>query len=173
MHASFFGLKRAWHGTLRTFRRAFTTLGLTAARFDMLYALRWTDKHTSLSQRLLRRALGVNRTTVSRMLASLEALGLVTRTQDPWDRRTRAVRLTDQGRHRLRIAMRDLIETGNAQLAVDSAIAGAPSGKAGKSFHDKRACFESTEALETLLGAIRFASGDLTSLHYPWHPDVF
>ena len=39
MHAIFFGLKRAHHGTLRITRRALIALGLTAARFDLLYAV--------------------------------------------------------------------------------------------------------------------------------------
>ena len=39
MDAIFFGLKRAFHGSLRIARFALTALGLTAARFDMLYAL--------------------------------------------------------------------------------------------------------------------------------------
>ena len=40
MNAIFFGLKRAYHGTLRIYRRALANLGLTAARFDLLYAAR-------------------------------------------------------------------------------------------------------------------------------------
>jgi hypothetical protein len=39
MNAIFFGLKRAYHGTLRITRSALASLGLTAARCDLLYAL--------------------------------------------------------------------------------------------------------------------------------------
>ena len=35
MNAIFFGLKRAFHGTLRIARPMLTSLGLTAARFDL------------------------------------------------------------------------------------------------------------------------------------------
>jgi hypothetical protein len=39
MDATFFSLKRAFHGTLRLTRVTLAKLGLTAARFDLLYAL--------------------------------------------------------------------------------------------------------------------------------------
>jgi MarR family transcriptional regulator for hemolysin len=102
-HAIFFGLRRAWHGFLRITRRALATIGLTSARFDLLYVLQRGDGR--VTQRGLRRTLGVNRTTISRMLGSLEALGLVTREKSYGDRRTREVRLTEEGRRRIRVAV--------------------------------------------------------------------
>ena len=39
MNAVLFGLKRAFHGTLRVSRSTLKNCGLTAARFDLLYAL--------------------------------------------------------------------------------------------------------------------------------------
>jgi DNA-binding MarR family transcriptional regulator len=167
MHAIFFGLKRAWHGCLRITRRVLADLGLTAARFDLLYVL----SRDSTTQRQLRLTLGVNRTTISRMLGSLEILGLVAREQSYGDRRTRIVRLTEQGCRCIRIAIRHLIESGQAQLAVDTAIAGAPYRHPGDSWNDDMACLESTEILESFLRGMRESYGDTAGLYYPWHPD--
>ncbi len=83
MHTVFFGLKRAFHGTLRVTRGALATFGLTAARFDMLYIV--AKEGSSLTQRRLQRALGVAAATVSRMLRSLEKLGLVERAKS-WNK---------------------------------------------------------------------------------------
>ncbi|HEX4445732.1 MAG TPA: MarR family transcriptional regulator, partial [Polyangiaceae bacterium] len=87
MHTVFFGLKRAHHATLGLTRHVLKRLGLTAARFDMLFALK--PCRLGMLQSRLRRLLGVSRTTVSRMLASLEQLGLLTRKASWSDRRTR------------------------------------------------------------------------------------
>jgi hypothetical protein len=39
MNAHFFGTKRAFHGILRITRKPLASFGLTAARYDMLYAI--------------------------------------------------------------------------------------------------------------------------------------
>ena len=44
MHAVFFDLKRAYHSTLRLTRRLLKRLGLTAARFDLLYIVEKAGK---------------------------------------------------------------------------------------------------------------------------------
>ena len=171
MHAIFFGLKRAWHGSLRISRRPLAAMGLTAARFDLLYALQRGEPPHSRTQRRLRLTLGVNRTTISRMLASLESLGFVTRERSFGDRRTRTVELTELGLRRIRLAIRSLIGDGAAQLAVDSAIAGGPGAPPGTMAHDDRACLVACEVLESFLGGMRETYGDVATLHYPWHPD--
>ena len=85
VHNIFFGLKRAHHGTLRITRKLLAAFGLTAARFDLLYAVK--KERRGILQSALRKVLGVSRATVSRMLASLEELGLVRRTFAKQDRR--------------------------------------------------------------------------------------
>ena len=80
---------------LRLTRKAIKALGLTAARFDMLTAI-WRHPH-GLPQSALRQELGVGRATISRMLGSLEDLGLVYRRVADDDRRQRIVRLTPEG----------------------------------------------------------------------------
>jgi DNA-binding MarR family transcriptional regulator len=170
MNANFFGLKRAFHGTLRITRRALAKLGLTAARFDLLYALPHDPRRYDggLRQSALRRELGVSRPTVSRMLISLEGLGLVGRERCHDDRRQYNVKLTSRGRALIRKAVRHFIDSGWAQLALDSAF-GRP-GSDSRDDHDTY-CFVQMDALESLLNCIRHAFGDFASLYYPWHPD--
>jgi DNA-binding MarR family transcriptional regulator len=164
MNAIFFGLKRAFHGTLRVSRSALKASGLTAARFDLLYILGQRPLRAD-TQRALTRKLGVTRSTVSRMLASLEALGLVRRTRELPDRRQRWVALTDAGRTCIRRAVFRFIGTGAAQLAVDSALGGE------RWYDSDRHCFFAMAALDQTLSDIRHAFGDCATLYYPWHPD--
>ena len=166
MHAIFFGLKRAWHGTLRTTRHALAAVGLTAARFDLLYAASMATPGRPPTQRQLRLELGVNRTTVSRMLRSLEELGLVTRDRAYADRRTRIVNLTAAGLSRVRVITKLLMGSGAVQLAVDCAVAGG-------SWCDEPARLEASHILQMTLSDIRHAFRDSATLHYPWHPEDF
>jgi DNA-binding MarR family transcriptional regulator len=106
MDGTFFGLKRAFHGTLRLGRKPLREHGLTAARFDLLFAL--TDegraRRAAMYQSTLRRILGVSRATVSRMMISLEELGLVERRKSETDRRQLEVELSPWGWARIRDA---------------------------------------------------------------------
>jgi DNA-binding MarR family transcriptional regulator len=162
MNVLFFALKRAYHGTLRVTRRVLARLGLTAARFDLLYILQKAGG--VMVQRELRQDLGVAAPTVSRMLASLEELGLVERQVMEEDRRHRDVRLTKMGRRRVLRAARLLIHTGHVQLAVDSALCPQqwPSALAGEL---------ASGALEGTLRLLRHAYRDVATLHYPWTYD--
>jgi DNA-binding MarR family transcriptional regulator len=163
MNAIFFGLKRAHHGTLRVTRTALVAMGLTAARFDMLYVLHESDPGGTL-QSNLRRTLGVSAPTVSRMLKSLEQLGLVVRTRPEGDRRQRWVKLTAAGRSRIDAAIVEFIDEGTAQLLVDTALA-------PDRWYDPTHCFGAMGALESTLFSIRGSFRDSATLHYPWHPD--
>jgi DNA-binding MarR family transcriptional regulator len=161
MNSIFFGLKRAHHGTLRITRRAFAYVGLTAARFDLMYALRGREH---FPQRALRRELGVSAPTVSRMLGSLEELGLVQRQPSTLDRRQRLVLLTDAGRRCVRKAIRLFIHSGCAQLAVDSALC-------REGWWNWSKCLVAVDRCESTLNALRSAYGDVATLYYRWHPD--
>ncbi len=166
MHAIFFGLKRAHHGTLRIARGVLAQMGLTAARFDMLYALK-SRQRDGVPQRSLRSTLGVCRATVSRMLASLEELGLVTRKAHPIDRRQKVVTLTTLGRWRIAFAHRHLTRSGWAQLALDSAL-GAEGSK--YRWYDQADCIAATSLLDGMLAQLRRAFYDCAKLDYPWNP---
>jgi DNA-binding MarR family transcriptional regulator len=172
MDATFFGLKRAFHATLRITRAKLAKLGLTAARFDLLYALPHGYGRFEIRTRQsdLRRALGVSRPTVSRMLASLEELGLVRRERerDPGDGRQIIVRLTQRGCTLIRKAIRAFIDSGWTQLALDSAL---DEDLPGRRWCDEDHCMFEIETLEDLLERIRAAFGDFATLAYPSHPD--
>jgi DNA-binding MarR family transcriptional regulator len=174
MNAIFFGLKRAFHGTLRVTRRMLALLGLTAARFDMLYALPHSARSAGkgMWQSRLRRQLGVSRPTVSRMLASLEEGGLVVRRPDSIDRRQLFVALTDAGRALIREAERVFIRSGYIQLAVDTALcaeAGVPA--TCSCWYDEAECLTAMDTLDGLLTKVRREFGDFATLYYRWHPD--
>ncbi len=162
VHRIFFGLKRAHQGTLRITREVLATLGLTAARFDLLYAVK--KERRGIIQSALRKVLGVSRATVSRMLASLEELGLVRRTIAKQDRRQKLVELTTKGWWRISRAHRHFTRSGWAQLAIDSALA---SEYAAFHWCDENACLAATATLHVMLGRIRMGFGDVATLDYP------
>jgi DNA-binding MarR family transcriptional regulator len=162
MNAIFFGCKRAFHGCLRITRPWLSALGLTAARFDMLTAI--ARFPVGPFQRDLRSMLGVTAPTISRMLRSLEDLGLIRRRRGDVDRRLLHIMLTQSGLSLLRRATDAFIGSGAAQLAVDCALT------SGRS-HDESLCFIEMNAAEWLLDRIRSAFRDIAELHYPWHPD--
>jgi DNA-binding MarR family transcriptional regulator len=164
MNTTFFGLKRAYHGTLRLTRRVLARLGLTAARFDLLYIVL---KHGRfMVQRDLREALGVAAPTVSRMLASLEELGLLRREPLEEDLRHRSITLTKAGRECIRRALRHLVRSGYAKLAVDSALC-------PDDWYDERACSRASAVLDTTLQRLRDAYGDVATTDYPHAEGAF
>jgi DNA-binding MarR family transcriptional regulator len=165
VHSIFFGLKRAHHGALRITRKVLSALGLTAARFDLLYAVKRSSR--GVIQSALRRVLGVSRATVSRMLASLEELGLVRRMVWSEDRRQKLVELTTKGRWRIAFAHRHLTRSGWAQLAIDSALAGK---HREYRWCDEAASLEACGALRAMLNDLREGFGDFATLDYPTGP---
>jgi DNA-binding MarR family transcriptional regulator len=161
MHIVFFALKRAHHGVLRITRRALAQLGLTASRFDLLYAV---HEREGFPQFELCQALGVSAPTVSRMLSSLEELGLVLRNVGT-DRRLRHISLTDAGRRCIEEAIRRFMHEGAAKLALDSALC-------PMRWYDEKVCSTIRQRLEMLLNKIRRASWDVADLYVPWDPDA-
>jgi DNA-binding MarR family transcriptional regulator len=167
MNAIAFGMKRALHGFLRVTRKPLASVGLTPARFDMLYALfartgpgRW---HHSIRQSDLRRELGVCPSVVSRMVRKLELLGLVTRARCPDDRRQIGIAITGRGWGRIYAAKPWLLRS------VQRLVLG------GICFGQHRDPFERLrhmDSLEAYLGALRREFFDTATLGYPWgHPD--
>jgi DNA-binding MarR family transcriptional regulator len=159
VNAHFFGTKRAFHGILRVMRRPLASFGLTAARYDMLYAIDRSGSQTH--QKELSNKLGVHKSVVSRMLRSLEQLGLVERHRSR-DGRQRIARLTDAGLGRLRDAARCLARASTRLLCMAICF-----GR--KRDPDER--FRHMCVYESYLDAIRQLFGDTARRWYPWHPD--
>jgi DNA-binding MarR family transcriptional regulator len=162
MHLAFFALKRAYHSTLRLTRAGLAEMGLTAARFDLLFAL--SEYRQGLLQGSLLRVLGVGRTTVSRMLGALEKLGLVERTVVKRDRRRKRVVMTPLGRSRIALAYHRFSLSGWAQLAVDCALC---TEESGYRWFDNVDCRVATASFVSVLGRVRHAFVGGGTLHYP------
>ncbi len=156
MDPVFFTIKRAYYATLRLTRRALRAMGLTAARFDLLDALYRLGTRCVHLQSNLRRGLGVARSTISRMMISLERLGLVTRRRDGRDC---IVALTPEGRRRVRRAYFGLVLVGHVGLALDGALAPGE-----RRWPDARACARARRHLEALCMRVRVGFGDEATL---------
>jgi DNA-binding MarR family transcriptional regulator len=157
MDALLFGLKRAHHATLRFGHEVLGRFGLTPARFDLLFAITTWDSGL-VRQSALRRELGVARSTISRMLRSLEQLGFIRRTPR---RYTRSVWLTRLGRFVTRRATRHTYRRGLARRAIDHALLARTRSER----------FIARDVLEGTLRSIRRKFGDVAELYYPWDPD--
>jgi DNA-binding MarR family transcriptional regulator len=143
-----------------------TAMGLTAARYDLLYAL--MKRRSGIAQCKLQRKLGVSRATVSRMLGSLEKLGLVERRRDDVDRRRKYVTLTALGRARIVLAHKDLARSGWVQLAIDTALG----GEGPQEPWYRGPCEATMGALDHHLDALRRGFYDTGHLDYPrWCQD--
>ncbi|HEY8038569.1 MAG TPA: MarR family transcriptional regulator [Polyangiaceae bacterium] len=169
MNAIAFGTKRAFHGFLRITRKALQSVGLTAARFDMMCALlsdphgRRNRERFSVRQSNLRRALGVSASVVSRMLRALESLGWVVRRRARGDGRQYDVLLTESGDQRIRLARRLLLR-GVQRIVYHCICMGR--------HRDANERFRHMEWLESYLRVLRRDFGDTATLYYPWgHPD--
>jgi DNA-binding MarR family transcriptional regulator len=162
MNEHFFCLKRAYHGVLRVTRRPLQVLGLTAARYDLMYALMLRHEDSGFApmlQSALRRQLGVTGSVVSRMLRSLEKLGLIKRKPREWDRRQREIRLTEKGLECIRYAYRALVRS-SVRLLCLAICFGKPLD-----------AFLRMLRFEEYLLAMRREYGDTARLVYWWHPD--
>jgi DNA-binding MarR family transcriptional regulator len=108
MDPLFLATKRAHWICFRYGLRHLTKHGLTPARFDVLRDI-YERPGMSADQAWLREVLGVARSTLSRMLRTLEGLGLVERGASTFDRRTRRCTLTYEGRRRVASVLSELV----------------------------------------------------------------
>ena len=170
MDRIFFGLKRAFHSSLRVARCDFKELGLTAARMDVLVALkRAPGANRPLWQSHLRRILGYTaRSTLTEILRALEALGLTRRKRSERDRRQREVELTRAGSEQLSRAESHFwpgwaFEGPTWAQDWDPPL--PPEIKAWNAYVAR------TDDLDEILSSFRFALRDTGSLFYPWPED--
>jgi DNA-binding MarR family transcriptional regulator len=165
MHALLFGLKRSYWGSLKPTRRRLKEMGLTAARFDLLYVL--LEERAPCPQRDIVRSLGVTPPVVSRMLKSLRELGLVKRQRCSMDRREWLISLTSRGRFLIRDAIHEFIESGRIERVLEKGFCPrAPADVTRENEAFLRMC-----ELEPILRDLRRGFHAGGTLHYPWHPD--
>jgi len=88
------GVSRAWRGVLDV---RLAQLGLTDATWVPLFHLHAHGQALSLKQ--LAQRVGLDSSTLVRVVDLLEARGLLVREMDLQDRRSKALRLTEQGLH--------------------------------------------------------------------------
>jgi DNA-binding MarR family transcriptional regulator len=168
MNSVYFGAKRVFHGFLRITREPLKSNGITAARFDLMVAIRKRDPDRKgtwpVWQSELWRVLGVTPSVVCRMLRGLEGLGLVRRSVPLYgDRRQREVVLTEKGQQCLRDAYGMVVRW--VQRFVVEVICFGDHRDAGKRFIHM-------ETLEAYLNVLRKYSRDSATLYYAWgHPD--
>jgi len=95
--------------------------GLTPARFEVLRNI-YERQGMCADQAWVRKALGVARSTLSRMLRALEKLGLIKREPSRWDKRTRNCILTLDGKQRVAAVMTELIWSRVVATTVERAL---------------------------------------------------
>jgi len=168
MNAITFGTKRAFHGFLRVTRKPLASMGLTAARFDLLWALltahtaEWLPRGVRQSE--LRKWLGVTAPVVTRMLKALETIGLVARAREEGgDRRQIRVWLTEAGQGCI-LEARSVMLRAMRRLVYLAICFGQHRDANKRLLH--------MDTLEGYLRSLRSTFGDAATLYYPWgHPD--
>ena len=166
-----FGLKRAYHSTLRISRRDFKAIGNTQARMDILHALynRGRPRVQPLWQSILRRIIGYTaRSTISEMLKELEALFWVRRRRSQQDKRQVEVELTDTGRAALQRAYGHFFPGWSLEAPWWAIGWRTPDAEERRAWD---AYVERMGRLDKILRNIRFALRDTGCLRYPWFSD--
>ncbi len=112
MHPLAFHHKRLHLGVTAVGRQMFAHIEeMTPARFDILYLLfrstprKWTGAGYLLPQTAITKKLGLTRQTIWKMVNRLVELGLVEKLKGIFSPRRIALRLTDEGLRRIRLAM--------------------------------------------------------------------
>ena len=89
-----YNLRRAQVAVFQHFAQAMGAADITPGQFGVLHVI---NANPGLSQTQLGNALGIDRSTVVAVLDRLEARGLVVRHSAPNDRRSHALRLSEEG----------------------------------------------------------------------------
>ena len=168
MNAVFFGAKRVFQSAVAVTRPLLQSVapGMTAARFDMMFAIAGGHyqassfhKSVRLLQSQLRKMLGVSAPVVSRMLRSLEELGWVRREPPRGDRRQRLLELTDEGLACIRAAFK--LAHRFAKRLVYRALC-------YNEYRNRDARHRAMDKMEGRLRALRAYCGDTATLWYWW-----
>lgn len=90
-------IKAAWHGISRMYNQAGADEGVSASTGFVLLNI---DKYDGTPATKIAPALGMEARSLTRLLKNMEETGLITRVQDPEDRRSVRIRLTEEGRNK-------------------------------------------------------------------------
>lgn len=110
-----YNLRRAQTAVFQDFSKSLKDCNITPGQFGVLVVI---QANSGLNQTRLGNALGIDRSTVVAVIDRLEKRGLVERAPAPTDRRSYALRLSDQGDALLRRA-RGLVEAHEKRIARD------------------------------------------------------
>jgi DNA-binding MarR family transcriptional regulator len=170
MDPIFFGLKRAFHSTLRVSRRDFQEIALTPARMDILHALfRAHRRDRPMWQSTLRRILGYTaRSTLTQMLKAIEALTWIRRKRSPHDARQLEIELTEAGREQIKKAYLRFFP--GWSLDAPRWAKGWPTPSADECTAWE-AYVDKIGRLDKILSNVRFALRDTGSLRHRWNYD--
>jgi len=163
MHSILFSVKRTFHKSVWFGRFLLKDYLLTPSRFDILYILRKHPVAPTMRQSAIREILGIARTTLSRMIKALLALGFIRRERSKLDKRQYYVSLTHYGIETVEHATRTIIYSGIITNCVVHFIC------------DKWQCPATTlrqvDEVDMKLFHMRDRLLDRATLYYPWHPD--
>ena len=170
MDRIFFGLKRAFHSTLRVSRRDFQEIALTPARMDILHALyRMRKRDRPMLQSTLRRILGYTaRSTLTQILKAMESLAWIRRKRSPRDARQLEVELTPSGRGKIVKAYLRFFPGWSLDAPLWAKGWPAPSAAECTAWN---AYVDKIGRLEKILSNIRVALRDTGSLRHRWSYD--
>ncbi len=98
-----FALKRAYLAVRNALESELSGKGLTAAQFDILKLLLRPEGQvprptSGLDQRAMQKSLHISSATLTRLLAGMERRGLITRSANPTDSRSKQVKETAKAR---------------------------------------------------------------------------
>lgn len=108
-------LRRAQIAVFQHFAATMGAAEITPGQFGVLTVI---DSNPGLSQTQLGNALGIDRSTVVAVIDRLESRGLVVRAVSPSDRRSHALRLSDEG-GRLLHRLEELVRSHERHIARD------------------------------------------------------
>ncbi|HEX7967659.1 MAG TPA: MarR family transcriptional regulator [Stellaceae bacterium] len=108
-------LRRAQIAVFQHFTETMGAAEITPGQFGVLTVI---DSNPGLSQTQLGNALGIDRSTVVAVIDRLESRGLVVRAASPSDRRSHALRLSEDGAHLLR-RLEELVRAHERRIARD------------------------------------------------------
>lgn len=108
-------LRRAQTAVFQDFSHSLKDCRITPGQFGVLVLI---EANSGLNQTRLGKALGIDRSTVVAVIDRLEERGLVERAAAPTDRRSYALRLSNQGAALLHRA-RELVEGHEKRIARD------------------------------------------------------